>query len=204
MQPSFYDEVPLLVNIEQSSSVCVSQGETFVAENGNGFWDELGFLFEPMLETQDINDEEQLVKVESVSGGKKCRDEQCRIRARLLSREVISQYFYMPITHAARELNVGLTLLKKRCRELGIRRWPHRKLMSLRTLINNIQKLQEGEEGGVLVREAVEVLKRERKMLEETPDMDMGYDTKRLRQASFKANYKKRRLVSSVAAATTA
>jgi len=56
-----------------------------------------------------------------------------------LSRKTISQYFYMPITQAARELNVGLTHLKKRCRELGIRRWPHRKLMSLQTLINNIQ-----------------------------------------------------------------
>jgi len=56
-----------------------------------------------------------------------------------LSRKTISQYFYMPITQAARELNVGLTHLKKRCRELGIRRWPHRKLMSLQTLINNIE-----------------------------------------------------------------
>lgn len=45
----------------------------------------------------------------------------------------------MPITQAAKELNVGLTFLKKRCRELGIRRWPHRKLMSLQTLINNVQ-----------------------------------------------------------------
>lgn len=56
-----------------------------------------------------------------------------------LSRKIISQYFYMPITQAARELNVGLTHLKKRCRELGFRRWPHRKLMSLQTLINNLQ-----------------------------------------------------------------
>nr|GLL29742.1 protein RKD1-like [Ipomoea trifida] len=47
--------------------------------------------------------------------------------SKMLCRETISKYFYMPITKAARELNVGLTLLKKRCRELGIRRWPHRK-----------------------------------------------------------------------------
>lgn len=61
--------------------------------------------------------------------------------SRMLSREQISQYFYMPITQAAKELNIGLTLLKKRCRELGIRRWPHRKLMSLQTLIKNVQVL---------------------------------------------------------------
>lgn len=59
--------------------------------------------------------------------------------SKMLSRETISNYFYMPITQAAKELNVGLTLLKKRCRELGIRRWPHRKLASLQTLIRNIQ-----------------------------------------------------------------
>lgn len=59
--------------------------------------------------------------------------------SKALSRQIISQYFYMPITQAAKELNVGLTLLKKRCRELGIRRWPHRKLMSLQTLIKNVQ-----------------------------------------------------------------
>lgn len=58
---------------------------------------------------------------------------------RMLSRENISKYFYMPITQAAKELNIGLTLLKKRCRELGIRRWPHRKLMSLQTLIKNVK-----------------------------------------------------------------
>ncbi|GMJ00005.1 hypothetical protein HRI_003669700 [Hibiscus trionum] len=207
MQQSLYDELPLLTNtfysesdplyasldIEPHSSGVSQDG----GENDNGFWDELGFLFEPRKhELPELeNGEEQTAKKERDSGSKKCRDEQCKIRANLLSRKVISQYFYMPISQAAKELNVGLTLLKKRCRELGIRRWPHRKLMSLRTLINNIQELQT-EAGEGKVREAVEVLERERKMLEEMPDMDMEYGTKRLRQACFKANYKKRRLVS--------
>lgn len=70
--------------------------------------------------------------------GKRSREENCS-SARMLSRKTISQYFYMPISQAARELNVGLTHLKKRCRELGIQRWPHRKLMSLQTLIKNVQ-----------------------------------------------------------------
>jgi hypothetical protein len=53
--------------------------------------------------------------------------------------EEIRKYFYMPITRAAREMKVGLTVLKKRCRELGIVRWPHRKMKSLRALILNVQ-----------------------------------------------------------------
>ncbi|RHN63666.1 putative transcription factor Nin-like family [Medicago truncatula] len=113
-----------------------------------------------------------------------------------LSRKIISQYFYMPITQAARELNVGLTHLKKRCRELGIRRWPHRKLMSLQTLINNIQEL--GKEDGLRSDEKfmdIEKLEEEMKLVEEMPDMQLQDHTKRLRQHCFKANYKKRKLM---------
>lgn len=63
-----------------------------------------------------------------------------RVRSeRVLTFELVSQYFYMPITQAARELNVGLTVLKKKCRELGIPRWPHRKLKNLQTLINDVE-----------------------------------------------------------------
>jgi hypothetical protein len=51
----------------------------------------------------------------------------------------LRRYFYMPITRAAREMNVGLTVHKKRCRELGIARWPHRKIKSLKSLILNVQ-----------------------------------------------------------------
>lgn len=65
---------------------------------------------------------------------------QCNIK--MLTREEISKYFYVPITEAAKELNVGLTILKKRCRELGIRRWPHRKLMSIETLIKNVKVIE--------------------------------------------------------------
>ncbi|KAL8042263.1 hypothetical protein ABFX02_09G039200 [Erythranthe guttata] len=114
---------------------------------------------------------------------------------KLLSRETVSQYFYMPITQAARELNVGLTLLKKRCRELGIRRWPHRKLMSLQTLIKN----ENGEEGETTkLKGSLETLVQEKKLMEEIPDMQLEDKTKRLRQSFFKANYKKRKLMGMV------
>jgi hypothetical protein len=51
----------------------------------------------------------------------------------------LKRYFYMPITRAAREMNVGLTVLKKRCRELGIPWWPYRKMKSLKSLILDLQ-----------------------------------------------------------------
>ena len=87
---------------------------------------------------EQLNSQEEVVVEEK--GMKKAREEKGgTISSKNLSRKTISNYFYMPITQAAKELNVGLTLLKKRCRELGIRRWPHRKLMSLQTLIKNVQ-----------------------------------------------------------------
>ncbi|KAK1373380.1 RWP-RK domain-containing protein [Heracleum sosnowskyi] len=117
--------------------------------------------------------------------------------SKMLTRKLISKYFYMPITQAAKELNVGLTLLKKRCRDLGIRRWPHRKLMSLQTLIRNLQELgkQQGEAAKEKLKEAIEILEQEKKLIEEAPDLDMDGKTKRLRQACFKANYKRRRTI---------
>ena len=47
---------------------------------------------------------------------KRCREEMC-YRFKISSKEVIPQYFYMPITQAAKEPNLELAPLKKRCRE---------------------------------------------------------------------------------------
>ncbi|WRX18992.1 RWP-RK domain - like 5 [Theobroma cacao] len=208
IQESFFDALPLMssfytdplydsLDFEKSSSL-IQDHLTIVAENnllgcekGNGFWNELGALFKPNGKNEDFGEE-----LKEERRAKRCREEKCS-SSTMLSRKVISQYFYLPITQAAKELNVGLTLLKKRCRELGIRRWPHRKLMSLQTLIRNVQELQkeEGEESERKLREAVEVLERERKLLEEMPDLQLEDKTKRLRQACFKANYKKRKLM---------
>jgi hypothetical protein len=56
-----------------------------------------------------------------------------------LTFEQVSRRFSVPIKQAARELNVGVTVLKKQCRKLGIPRWPHRKVKSLQKLIDNVQ-----------------------------------------------------------------
>ncbi|XAR71618.1 hypothetical protein NMG60_11017981 [Bertholletia excelsa] len=100
--------------------------------------------------------------------------------------EEIQKYFDVPITVAAKELNVGLTVLKKRCRELNIMRWPHRKIKSLKSLIHNVKELGLTKE--------IEMLERQYgRMLEKLPELELTERTKRLRQACFKANYKKRR-----------
>ncbi|PWA81531.1 protein RKD1 [Artemisia annua] len=56
-----------------------------------------------------------------------------------ITKEEIAQYFHLPIPEAASKLNVGLTVLKKCCRDMGFKRWPHRTLNSLDLLINTLQ-----------------------------------------------------------------
>jgi RWP-RK domain len=85
-----------------------------------------------MLNEGDIRILQHSTKEESPMSNKKAREE------RVLTLEEVSQYFYMPIIQAAKELNVGLTLLKKKCRELGIPRWPHRRMKSMQTLMRNV------------------------------------------------------------------
>ncbi|XP_015068855.1 protein RKD4 [Solanum pennellii] len=109
-----------------------------------------------------------------------------------LELEEIQRYFHVPITKAAKELRVGLTVLKKRCRELNIMRWPHRKLKSLQTLIHNVKEMGLTSE--------VEMLEEHQRMVERVPEMELTDRTKKLRQTCFKANYKKRRASMAMAA----
>ncbi|PUZ56263.1 hypothetical protein GQ55_5G281900 [Panicum hallii var. hallii] len=104
----------------------------------------------------------------------------------------LRKYFYMPITRAARELNVGLTVLKKRCRELGIARWPHRKMKSLKSLILNVQEMGTGMNPAAVQHELA-ALETYCTLMEENPAIELTERTKKLRQACFKESYKRRR-----------
>ena len=116
---------------------------------GNGNTSPMGAIWNNINNvTDDINVKKPglLLCNGEINGGSEItkvlkQDETNITSSKTLSLDLISQYYYMPITKAAKELNVGLTLLKKRCRELGIKRWPHRKLMSLQSLIKNVKVL---------------------------------------------------------------
>ncbi|ONK69228.1 uncharacterized protein A4U43_C05F20670 [Asparagus officinalis] len=146
----------------------------------------LSFPFEAKknLDYDDINEDEHDVKIERRING--------RLKLGEIGLDEIKSYFYMPITRAAKEMNVGVTLLKKRCRELGILRWPHRKMKSLNTLIRNVQELGKGSNEECIKRE-LESLEEHRRLMEENPELELTERTKKLRQACFKANYKRRR-----------
>ncbi|KAM0071095.1 putative transcription factor Nin-like family [Helianthus debilis subsp. tardiflorus] len=106
-------------------------------------------------------------------------------RSRALELEEIEKHFELPIAVAAEKLGVGLTMLKKRCREFNIKRWPHRKLKSIKSLIQNVKEMGLNEE--------MEMLEEQKRMIMKVPEMELPQRTKKLRQACFKASYKKRR-----------
>ncbi|CAD6249512.1 unnamed protein product [Miscanthus lutarioriparius] len=107
-----------------------------------------------------------------------------------LTFEQVSRHFSVPIKQAARELNVGVTVLKKQCRKLGIPRWPHRKVKSLQKLIDNVQGLgkENAQENGHLTRSLVEFLQQTVKLLGERPDVMLDQRTIELSQVCFKEN----------------
>ncbi|KAJ4835759.1 hypothetical protein Tsubulata_015934, partial [Turnera subulata] len=113
-----------------------------------------------------------------------------RKRSEVLELEEIQKHFNMPITKAAREMKIGLTLLKKRCRELNIMRWPHRKIKSLNSLINSFK------EQGLL--EEMRRLEEQQRFLHNFPDADLTESINRLRQACAKDNYKRRRTLAAL------
>lgn len=48
----------------------------------------------------------------------------------------------MSQVEAARDLGVGVTVLKTFCRQFDISRWPSRKINQLQELINDVQEFQ--------------------------------------------------------------
>ncbi|TVU28502.1 hypothetical protein EJB05_20021, partial [Eragrostis curvula] len=117
--------------------------------------------------------------------------------ANKLTFELVSRHFGMPITQAAKELNVGLTALKWRCRKLGIPRLPHRKVKSLKMLIDDVQELGKETEqfDGHRTRRVMEMLQQTKKLIEERPEQRLDQKTRELKQACLKLKSKRKRLM---------
>ena len=56
-------------------------------------------------------------------------------------RKTVQTVFHLPISDAASRLGMGVTVLKKQCRKIGIPRWPYRKLASIEKLIESVEKV---------------------------------------------------------------
>ncbi|CAK4717463.1 hypothetical protein LEN26_015490 [Aphanomyces euteiches] len=61
--------------------------------------------------------------------------------------EAFSHFFHLPLKAAAEKFGVRATAFKKRCRSIGIRHWPYRKVRSLK---RSLQELNRCKDNGLL------------------------------------------------------
>ncbi|KAL0697901.1 hypothetical protein Bca4012_054023 [Brassica carinata] len=167
--------------------ISINPHEDLLKESGSVSWT----AKESMLD-EDKREDCDLVEQTETQTTKKMRGREdfasnCSV-AKPLSKETIKLYYHMPLTQVAKELNIGLTLLKKKCRDLGIQRWPHQ------VELNWVEEmLEKGEGDADDLRNVLEKLKKVEKMMEELPDLEFEDKIKRLRQAFYKARQKRKR-----------
>ncbi|GJZ80673.1 RKD5-like protein isoform X1 [Tanacetum coccineum] len=146
----------------------------------------------------DNEGSDQSVTVPADILGKKKRRAATKVIASL-ALEDLSKYFDVPIIQASKSLKVGLTVLKKKCREFGIPRWPHRKIKSLDGLLSNLQvelARQREEDTGAAkaVAEMQKMIESEKETIEKKPFMDLQRETKKIRQDIFKKRHRAKAL----------
>ena len=64
-----------------------------------------------------------------------------------LTKEELARHFHLPINDVAKSLGICVTVLKARCREFGIHRWPYRKVKKLDNLISTLEGNRSGLKG---------------------------------------------------------
>ena len=114
----------------------------------------------------------------------------CSTSTHKLTKEFLetSGYFDMSIKQAAEELKMGMTSLKKLCRQLGLSRWPYRMRQSLQRLSESVKSYN--AEGLIDESEATTVEKHKKSQLLESRTIPQ--DLKRVRQKIFKLDHRKR------------
>ncbi|KAF7010415.1 hypothetical protein CFC21_024833 [Triticum aestivum] len=131
----------------------------------------------------------------------------------------IAPYFHLPIREASRALKIGVSILKQKCRQYGIPRWPHRKIKSLDSLISDLEFVMDDTDGDVVQKEtrrqrekekeekekekqeAIRALAKRKRLLEsekeiiqQKPALDLMAETKLFREDVFKRRYRAKRL----------
>mmetsp|Transcript_2732 Transcript_2732/g.10714 ORF Transcript_2732/g.10714 Transcript_2732/m.10714 type:complete len:342 (-) Transcript_2732:394-1419(-) len=89
-------------------------------------------------------------------------------QSKSLTLEELSANFHLPINDVARKLGLCVTVLKQRCREHGITRWPYRKVKKLDNIIHALEC--PGDGGVADATRRLETVKRTREVLITDPN----------------------------------
>ncbi|GLC55725.1 hypothetical protein PLESTB_001019100 [Pleodorina starrii] len=114
-----------------------------------------------------------------------------KVQRGALTIETLRAMFELPSQDVVRALGISATDLKRRCRALGIRRWPHRKLASLQRLA---QAVDADSDLPPQEREAVlESVAANRSQIFRDPNADLAPNLKVLRQVQYKRHFMEKR-----------
>mmetsp|Transcript_13587 Transcript_13587/g.26108 ORF Transcript_13587/g.26108 Transcript_13587/m.26108 type:complete len:309 (+) Transcript_13587:1-927(+) len=120
-----------------------------------------------------------------------------------LTLEDIKPYFQLNIEDAAKALGVGLTMFKRKCRKVGIPRWPKRKLDSVCNLGGNLTSLSSNNDNAHDIEQrgkiqvGWQVCREMHEELLYNPGVDFTSYFRTLRQQCFKLKYKSKRALQS-------
>ncbi|CAK9164950.1 unnamed protein product [Ilex paraguariensis] len=152
------------------------------------------------LENFDFSAESSYLSIRRTVGVKEKKKKRAATKdiARI-SLEDLAKYFDLPIVEASKNLKVGITVLKRKCREFGIPRWPHRKIKSLDGLIRDLQEeverqQEDDEAAAMVVAKRQRMIESEKKSIEKEPFMEIQRETKKFRQDIFKRRHRVRAL----------
>lgn len=99
----------------------------------------------------------------------------------------LSKYFHLPINEAALQLGMCPSVLKKICRNIGIKRWPYRKIKSIDSLIESLQKYSEENSKIPKLNMDMNDLLEKKKYLLENPNVSYKSVVSKYRINSFRA-----------------
>ena len=89
-------------------------------------------------------------------------------QSKSLTLDELSANFHLPINDVARKLGLCVTVLKQRCREHGITRWPYRKVKKLDNIIHALEG--PGDGGAADANRRLETVKKTREVLITDPN----------------------------------
>lgn len=105
--------------------------------------------------------------------------------------------FDMPLVEAAKSLDVGLSVMKRVCRTLGLARWPYRTRASLQNVIEKTERYlvdhaetEDGEAASGQKANVIEALQTQMSSVTGRGGSDLNSAIKKYRQSIFKLNYK--------------
>ncbi|GAX80489.1 hypothetical protein CEUSTIGMA_g7927.t1 [Chlamydomonas eustigma] len=110
-----------------------------------------------------------------------------------ITKELLEMVYNLPIEEAAAKLSIGVTVLKKHCRQFDVVRWPYRKLTSIDKLMEIVRA--DSRDHPEMMATAASLLSRlqaTRDAICLDPGCEIPDEIRKLRQANFKNEYKQR------------